>query len=65
MIEGLKTLDRDSTGTISGAELMQTLMFIGDKLSKEEADTIMSQHADSQGQVNYQTMVKTLMLSGK
>ncbi len=61
MVEGLKTLDRDQTGMVSGAELRVLLMNIADKMSEQQVFDITSQHEDSNSSVAYEEMIKTVL----
>ena len=46
MIEAFKTYDKESNGIISGAQIRQLLMNMGDTLTEEGADTILTPHED-------------------
>ena len=59
IVEGLKTLDRDQTGTISSAELRHLLMNIGDKMTEDQVNFVLSIHGD--GTVNYQQLIQMVM----
>lgn len=64
MMEAFKTYDKDNAGTISAAALRQLLINIGDTLTEEAADVIVSKFEDqAAGTVNYSTMAKALMAS--
>ena len=60
-IEGLRVFDKDGNGTISSAELRHVLTSLGEKLSDEEVDSLLTGIEDSQGQVNYEDFVKMVM----
>jgi Ca2+-binding EF-hand superfamily protein len=63
MVECLKTFDKDNKGSMSGAALRAMLVNLGDKLSVQQADYIMSQYEDQHGLVIYEQMIKTLAAS--
>lgn len=61
MCEAFKTYDRDQTGIISAAQLRQLLVNLGDTLTEDQADTIITPHEDAKGNVSYQPLIKCLM----
>lgn len=61
MIEAFKTYDKESNGIISGAQIRQLLMNMGDTLTEAEADTILTSHEDDKGNISYQNLVKGLI----
>lgn len=52
--------DRSSNGTISSAELRQLLTNLGDRLTDEEVDLLLSGHEDNSGQINYEDLVQSI-----
>ena len=63
-IEGLRTFDRDGTGTISVAELRHVLTSLGEKLSEQQVDAILQTIPESdRGQINYEDFVKSVMMA--
>ncbi|XP_022082030.1 myosin-2 essential light chain-like [Acanthaster planci] len=60
-VEGLKVFDKDGNGTISAAELRHVLTSLGEKMTDEEVTVILQGLEDSQGHVNYEEFVKTVM----
>lgn len=61
-IEGLRTFDRDGTGTISVAELRHVLTNLGEKLSGAQVDSILQNIPESdRGQINYENFVTAVM----
>lgn len=62
-IEGLKVFDKESNGLINSAELRHVLTSLGEKLTDDEVDTLLSGLEDAQGQVNYEEFIK-MVLSG-
>ncbi|KAE9554863.1 hypothetical protein FO519_001891 [Halicephalobus sp. NKZ332] len=51
-VEGLSHFDKDGNGTINVAELRHLLTTLGERLSDEEVDQLLSGHEDSHGNVN-------------
>jgi len=60
-VEGLRHFDKDGNGSISSAELRHLLTTLGEKLSDEEVEQLLTGHEDSQGNINYEEFVKTVM----
>jgi len=60
-VEGLRHFDKDGNGFISTAELRHLLTTLGEKLSDEEVEQLFSGHENSQGNVNYEEFVRTVM----
>jgi len=60
-IEGLRHFDKDGNGYISAAELRHLLTTLGEKLSDEEVEQLVTGHEDSQGNVNYEEFVRAVM----
>lgn len=61
MVEAFKTYDKESNGIVSGAQIRQLLINMGDTLTEPEADTILAPHQDDKGDIVYQNLVKSLM----
>ena len=61
MTEAFKTFDRDGGGTISGAQMRQMLMNLGDKLTDKEVDECVKPHEDKDGDIKYEVMSKAVM----
>ena len=61
MVEAFKTYDKESNGIVSGAQIRQLLINMGDTLSEEDAETILKPHEDENGNVNYQLLIKALI----
>ncbi|XP_063952559.1 myosin-2 essential light chain-like [Lytechinus pictus] len=57
-IEGLKVFDKDSSGLVNSAELRHVLTSLGEKLTDEEVDSLVSVCEDTNGCVNYEEFVK-------
>jgi len=65
MLEGLKTMDKDGSNLLSGAELRLVLKNVGDKLSESQADDIVGPHEDAKGLINYPAFIRFLVSGGK
>ena len=61
MVEGLGTMDRDTSGLVSSAELRLVLMNIGDKMTEDLIDPILGPHEDSTHHVVYRDMIRRVM----
>jgi len=62
-IEGLRHFDKDGNGYISSAELRHLLTTLGEKLTDEEVEQLLTGHEDSQGNINYEDFVRVVMSS--
>ena len=60
-IEGLRHFDKDASGFISTAELRHLLTTLGEKLTDEEVEQLLTNQEDSQGNVNYEDFVRMVM----
>uniref|UniRef100_T1J7U2 EF-hand domain-containing protein n=1 Tax=Strigamia maritima TaxID=126957 RepID=T1J7U2_STRMM len=60
-IEGLRHFDKDGNGYISSAELRHLLTTLGEKLTDEEVEQLLTGHEDSQGNINYEEFVRMVM----
>ncbi|EEB12339.1 myosin-2 essential light chain, putative [Pediculus humanus corporis] len=60
-IEGLRHFDKDGNGFISSAELRHLLTTLGEKLTDEEVEQVLSGQEDSQGNINYEEFVRLVM----
>merc|ERR1711988_482334 len=65
LIEAFKVFDRDGNGFISAAELRHVMSNLGEKITDEEMDEMVSEAAvDSNGGINYEEFVKMMMGGG-
>lgn len=64
MLEAFKTYDKESNGIVSGAQIRQLLINMGDTLTEEEAETILKPHEDEKGEIVYQNLIKALISTG-
>jgi myosin light chain 6 len=65
-IEGLRHFDKDGSGFISSAELRHLLTTLGEKLSEEEVESLLTStcsgvEQDSSGNVSYEDFVRLVM----
>jgi myosin light chain 6 len=60
-MEGLRVFDKEECGKIMVAELRHALLALGERLTVEEADEIVSGIEDSDGNVNYESFIKKVM----
>ena len=60
-IEGLRVFDKDGSGMINSAELRHLLTTLGERLSDEEAEQLLTGLEDKHGNVNYEEFVRMLL----
>ena len=61
MVEGLKTLDRDQSGTVNSAELRHILLNVADKMTEEQVNISVSPHETAEGQIPYEQLITSVM----
>lgn len=62
IIDAFKVFDTDNSGKITGADLKHVMTSIGEKLSAEQADSMMTEaDVDASGKVDYEEFVKNMM----
>jgi len=60
-VEGLRHFDKDGNGFISSAELRHLLTTLGERLNDEEVEQLLVNQEDSQGNINYEEFIRTVM----
>lgn len=61
LIEGLRVFDKEQNGNISSAELRHLLTNLGERLSDEEVEQLLSGIEDKSGQVHYEEWIRKLL----
>lgn len=61
MVEGLKTMDRDSSGMIYGAEIRHVLSKVADKMTEDQINVTVGPYEDAEGMVPYENLIKFVM----
>lgn len=53
-LEGLHVFDKEGNSKVTGAELRQVLITLGEKMAEEKMETVLAGHEDSNGCINYE-----------
>jgi len=61
LIEGLKVFDKEQNGNISSAELRHLLTNLGERLSDEEVEQLLSGLEDKNGLIHYEEWIRKLL----
>ena len=61
LVNGIGTMDRDTSGTVGTAELRLVLMNIGDKMVEADIDAIVMPHDDGANHTVYRDMIRKVM----
>jgi len=61
LMEAFKTYDREGNGQISGAQLRNMMTIMGDVITDQQYNDLLSQFEDKEEDVKYEPMVKAVM----
>jgi len=61
ILEGLRVFDKEGNGVVMGAEIRHVLRTLGEKLTREQVDTVMEGHEDISGALNIEPFCKFLI----
>jgi Ca2+-binding EF-hand superfamily protein len=61
MMEAFKTFDREGGGFIPGAQMRQMLLNLGDVMTEQEVNVMVTPHENADGDIKYEDMAKAVM----
>merc|ERR1711879_1008370 len=61
IVAGFRAFDRNGDGLIALSDVQNILEKLGEKLTAEESSAILSQFVDSEGKIEYEKMVNTVL----
>ena len=61
IVEGLRHFDKEDTGFMRSADLHHLLTTIGEELTEAEAVALLDGHEDSNGNIDYENFVNTII----